>query len=105
MITLNDVISDYDINISRLELGREITMPRKKQDKIDITFRKECKEKLTSGIYTPWEFLASIPAFFKVFSDSAPLSTIYSRYRPPPESLNILLHLYLFNDNKEYLLV
>ena len=46
-----------------------------------------------------------IPAFLKLFSASAPLSTIYPRYRPPPENLNILLHLYLFNDNKDYLLV
>ena len=41
----------------------------------------------------------------QTFSASAPLSTIYPRYRPPPESLNILLNLYLFNDNKDYLLV
>ena len=45
----------------------------------------------------------SISTFLKLFSDSTPLSTIHPRYRPPPESLNILLHLYLFNDNKDYL--
>ena len=42
---------------------------------------------------------------FSNFFGHATLLTIYARYRPPPESLNILLHLYLFNDNKDYLLV
>ena len=60
MHTLNDLITDYDNDISRLVLGREITRSRKKQVKINIEHRKECKEKLTSGVYTPWEFLASI---------------------------------------------
>ena len=41
----------------------------------------------------------------QTFSASAPLSTIYPRYRHPPESVNIFLHLYLFNDNKDYSLV
>ena len=49
--------------------------------------------------------LESLNQRYSNFSASVPLSTIYPRYRLPPESLNILLHLYLFNDNKNYLLV
>ena len=60
---------------------------------------------VSTGTYLNNHFSPYRTAFLKLFSDSAPLSTIYPRYRPPPESLNILLHLYLFNDNKDYLLV
>ena len=60
MHTLNDLITDCDNDISRLVLGRLITRSRKKQVKINIEHRKECKEKRTSGVYTPWEFLSSI---------------------------------------------
>ena len=60
MAILNDLIADYDNEISRLQLGREITRPRKRQVILDFEYRKECKDKLTNGIYTPWEFLASI---------------------------------------------
>ena len=42
---------------------------------------------------------------FSTFFGQRPLSTIYPRCRPPPESLNILLHFYLFYDNKDFLLV
>ena len=60
MAILNDVITDYDNEISRLQLGREITRSRKRQVMLDFEYRKDCKKKLTNGIYTPWEFLASI---------------------------------------------
>ena len=53
MVTLNDLITDYYYDISRLEFGREFTRSRKKQVKINIEHRKECKEKFISGIYTP----------------------------------------------------
>ena len=59
MAILNDVIADYDNEISRLQLRREITRSRKRQIMLDFEYRKDCKEKLINGIYTPWECLAS----------------------------------------------
>ena len=56
IITLNDVIADYNNDISRLELGLEITRPRKKQVKIEMEFRKECKENLRVGYILPGSF-------------------------------------------------
>ena len=57
MDTLNTTIADYDNEISRLEQGKDITRSRKIHVRVNMEYRKSCKEKLMSGIYTPWEFL------------------------------------------------
>ena len=60
MDTLNNAIADYDNEISRLEQGRNITRSRKKHVRDNMQYRNVCKEKLLTGIYSPWEFLDSI---------------------------------------------
>ena len=60
MDTLNTTIADCDNEISRLEQGKDITRSRKIHVRVNMEYRKSCKEKLMSGIYTPWEFLNSI---------------------------------------------
>ena len=60
MATLNDIIRDTDNDIGRLQLGREISRPRKKADNKNDIQRSTCKERLRDGTYTPWEFLRAI---------------------------------------------
>ena len=65
MNTLNNLIADYDNDISRLKHGFEITRSRKKQVRINLEHRNECKQKLVSGLCTPWEFLGCISRSLK----------------------------------------
>ena len=65
MNTLNNLIADYDNDISRLKHGFEITRSRKKQVRINLEHRNECKQKLVSGVCTPWEFLGCISRSLK----------------------------------------
>ena len=60
MIVLSNIISDYDYEIARLKQGGEITRSRKKRDRIIDERRTKGKEKLSSGNYTPMQFLESI---------------------------------------------
>ena len=57
MMILNDLIAEYDNQLSRLEQEREITRCRKKKPSINDEFRTVFKERLISGIYTPLKFL------------------------------------------------
>ena len=78
MDTLNNLIADYDNDISRIKHGYEITRSRKKQVRINLEHRNECKQKLVNGLYTPWEFLVSISRTLKdaIFLDDS--SVIYA---------------------------
>ena len=65
MKNLNNIIADYDNEISRLLHGNEITRSRKKDVRLNLEHRNECKEKLVSGNCTPWEYLRVISRSLK----------------------------------------
>ena len=65
MKNLNNIIADYDNEISRLLHGNEITRSRKKDVRLNLEHRNECKEKLVSGNCTPWEYLKVISRSLK----------------------------------------
>ena len=60
MATLNEIIQDTDNDIGRLRMDREISRPRKKQDIKNSERRSICKQKLSDGDYTPWQYLKAI---------------------------------------------
>ena len=60
MTTLNEIIQDTDNDIGRLRMDREISRPRKKQDIKNSERRSICKQKLSDGDYTPWQYLKAI---------------------------------------------
>ena len=55
--SLSDIIRDIDNDVRRLQLGRDISRPRKKVDIENDVRRSRCKEKLRDGTLTPWEFI------------------------------------------------
>ena len=57
---LNEIISDTDNEIERVSLGMEISRPRKRKNVINDERRVVCKHKLSTGIYTPMEYLQAI---------------------------------------------
>ena len=58
--TMNDIISDTDIDIERMRSGIEITRPRKKKDRDNDMQRRECKNKLEGGEFTPLQYLFAL---------------------------------------------
>ena len=60
MKTLNEIIQDTDNEIGRLRQGREISRPRKKKHIKNDEHRSLFKQRLTDGLYSPWEFLQAI---------------------------------------------
>ena len=60
MKTLNEIIQDTDNEIGRLRQGREISRPRKKKHIKNDEHRFLFKQRLTDGLYSPWEFLQAI---------------------------------------------
>ena len=64
MKILNNLIADYDNDISRLRHGNEITRSRKKV-RINLEHRNKCKLKLVSGICTPLEYFGLISRSLK----------------------------------------
>ena len=57
---LEEILSDFDLEYARLEQGLEISYPGKKQHKENASKRDKCKEKLSSGIYGPLEYLIEV---------------------------------------------
>ena len=51
---------DWNKGETLLGQGRDITRSRKKHARDNMQYRNVCKEKLMTGIYSPWEFLNSI---------------------------------------------
>ena len=60
MKTLNEIILDADNAIGRLRKGREISRLRKKKHLKNDDHRSLFKQRLTNGLYSPWEFLQAI---------------------------------------------
>ena len=60
MATLNQVIQDTDNDIGRLQLGLEISRPRKKKNVQNFERRRIIRQKLSDGEYNPWEYLKAI---------------------------------------------
>ena len=60
MNIMNDLLANYDKDISRLRHGNEITRSQIKHVRINIEYRQECKQKLMIGTYTPREFFGYI---------------------------------------------
>ena len=60
MSILNEIISDTDNEIERICLGMEISRPGKRKNLINDEHRAVCKLKLTTGLYTPSEYLKAI---------------------------------------------
>ena len=57
MQILNNVIDDTDNEIGRLQLGRDISRPRKRKNILKQDPRELVKEELMTGVFTPWYFL------------------------------------------------
>ena len=49
--------------MARIQQGREITRSSKKKNVMNNEHRKQCKEKLLSGSYSPIQFLESISCY------------------------------------------
>ena len=60
MKTLNEIIQDTDNEIGRLRQGREISRPIKKKHIKNDEHGSLFKQRLTDGLYSPWEFLQAI---------------------------------------------
>ena len=60
MATLNQIIQDTDSDIGRLQLGLEISKPRKKKNVQNFERRRIIRQKLSDGVYNPWEYLKAI---------------------------------------------
>ena len=68
MTAINDIIADYDNEMARLQLGREITRSSKRKHVITNERRKQSKEKLLNGSYTSVQFLESISSFLGILT-------------------------------------
>ena len=60
MSILNEIISDTDNEIERVCFGMEISRAIKRKNVFNDERRAVCKHKLTTGIYTPLEYLKAI---------------------------------------------
>ena len=58
--SMNDIITDTDLDIERLRGGIDITRPRKKKDRDNDLLRRECKNKLEGGEFTPLQYLYAL---------------------------------------------
>ena len=74
--TFNDIITDSDIDIARLNNGLDISRSQKREQILKGQQMESCKQKLSNGIYTPSEYidtLQSSSGVGKLFSEGAAL--------------------------------
>lgn len=57
---LNNIIADTDIDVERLRNGIEISRPIRKKSIQNGKLRRECKQKLEDGQYTPLQYLFAL---------------------------------------------
>ena len=55
--TLNDIITDTDIDIARLNNGLDISRSQKREKILKDQQMESCKQKLANGTYTPNEYI------------------------------------------------
>ena len=57
---LNNIIADTDIDLELLRNGIEISRPTRKKSIQNAKLRRECKQKLEDGEYTPLQYLFAL---------------------------------------------
>ena len=58
--TLNNIISDTDNELERIQRGLTITRAQKSTSKLNQQHRHKCRERFIDGVYTPIEYLKAI---------------------------------------------